>query len=245
MKKYAIVFGLLALMMLASCTTQIVMPEDEKYNALTVQGSSEFDVSPDEAVIRVRVESQSLTAQEAQDANRKTANNVRDALRRAGVSDKDIETVDYNVQKIREWDHNLERMVDKGFRVYNVFKLTTTNLDKVGDYLDVAVQAGANNIDSVNFELSEDEMEKARTEALRQAAVNAKSKAEALADGMGVMLDGVLSVDESNVNVFPMRAMDAAMVKAGGMYDEEMAPTPIAPESVRVNANVHVSYKIR
>lgn len=244
MKKITMIFGVLALFMLASCTTQVIMPEDEKFNTLSVQGSSEFDVAPDEAEIRVRIESQSMNAQEAQDANRVTANSVRDALRRAGVYGEEIETVEYNVRKVQEWDRELERSVDKGYRVYNVFKISTDRLDRVGDYIDVAVQAGANNIDSVNFQLSNEAMAEAKTEALRRAAGNAKAKADALADGMGVMLDGVMSVGEGNVNIYPMRAMaETAMVKAGGMYDG--APTPIEPESVRVNANVQVSYRIR
>jgi hypothetical protein len=246
MKKITMIFGVLALLMLAACTTQVIMPEDEKYNSLSVGGKSEFDVSPDEAIIRVRVESQSLTAQEAQEANRITANNVREALRRAGIRDDEIETAEYNVRKVQEWDGHLERTVDKGYRVYNVFKITTKNLDKLGDYLDAAVQAGANNIDSVNFQLSDKALSEAKTEALRRSAKNARAKAEALADGMGVTLDGVLSVGEGSVNVYPMRAMaEMSMVKAGGMYDEEMAPTPIEPEAVRVSANVQVSYKIR
>jgi len=246
MKKITMIFCVLALFMLASCTTQVIMPEDEKFNSLSVEGKSEFDVAPDEAVIRVRVETQSMTAQDAQTMNRETANNVRSALRRAGISDDEIETAEYNVRKVQEWDRELERTVDKGYRVYNVFKVTTDNLEKVGDYLDAAVQAGANNIDSVNFQLSNKAMSEAKTEALRRAATNARAKADALADGMGVMLDGVLSVGEGSVNIYPMRAMaETMMVKAGGMYGEEMAPTPIEPEAVRVNANVQVSYKIR
>lgn len=240
MKKIMMIFAVLALVMLAACETRVIMPEDEDVYTLNVQGKSDFDVSPDQAVLRIRVETQDVDAQKAQDQARVVANQVMSALKAEGVRSDEIETAEYNIQKVQEWNPELRKSEDKGYRVYNVLKVTTDDLDRVGDYLDAAVQAGANRIDSVDFQLSDSLEAEVKTEALQKAGSNARLKAQALADSMGVRLGRLRSVSEGMVNFQPYRMAvgDVALMSA------EKAPTPISPESVRINAEVSVSYDI-
>ncbi|MBW2969813.1 SIMPL domain-containing protein [Candidatus Woesearchaeota archaeon] len=215
--------------------------EGQVQNAISVQGSSEFDVAPDLAKIRFRILTQSATAQDAQLRNREIGANVASALKQAGVRDNEIETTDYRIEKIQEWDPKLERMVDKGYRATNAFVVTTKDLQKVGSLLDVGVQAGANNVDSINFELSDDKQKEAKTEALRKATKSAREKADALADGAGVRIGKVLSLSESSYFAMPSARYDVMAMKAemGGAPETE-----ISPQSVRVSAQVSVSYEI-
>lgn len=245
MKKIALFMAVLSLVVLAACQPSqvVVTQEGQQTNVISVSGASEFDVSPDMAEVRVRVDSEAPTAQAAQNMNRETSNAVFSALTRFGVRNDQIETYNYNVRKITEWDRELERSVDKGFRVTNSFKITTDRLDKVGNLLDVAVQAGANNIEGVSFQLSDNREEEARTEALKMAAQNARQKAAALADGLSVPLGKLVSVAENQFDVYPIARMgvaeDAMMAKGGAM-----PPTPVEPQSVRVSARVSASYNI-
>lgn len=240
MKKIMMIFAVLALVMLAACETRVIMPEDEDVYTLNVQGKSDFDVAPDQAVLRIRVETQDMDAQKAQDQARVVANQVMTALKAEGVRSDEVETAEYNIQKVQEWNPELRKSEDKGYRVYNVLKVTTGDLVRVGDYLDAAVQAGANRIDSVDFQLSDSLEAEVKTEALQKAGSNARLKAQALADSMGVRLGRLRSVSEGMVNFQPYRMAvgDVALMGA------EKAPTPIAPESVRINAEVSVSYDI-
>src|SRR5574341_197412 len=151
MNKTLLLIGIL-LIGLVACETRVIMepqPGVTPQNAITVQGATEFDVAPDLAKVRFRVETQSLTAQDAQDKNREIGNAVVSALKQSGIRDNEIETVDYRIEKIQEWDPKMERMVDKGYRASNAFVISTTDLEKVGPLLDVGVQAGANNVESI------------------------------------------------------------------------------------------------
>jgi len=240
MKKFIVLISVLALVLLAACDTRVIMPEDVERNVLSVQGSSEFEVAPDEAKIRVRIDTRGPTASEAQDANRQVANSVRSAIRNAGVRDSDIETAEYRVSRLREWDSEFERQVDRGFQAYNVFVVTMQELENVGRVLDAAGQAGAV-IDNVQFTLSESLMDEVREEALRQAAGNAKLKAQALAEGLGVRISKVDSASEGHVYM-PMARAGGVMMAS--MDVAEAAPTPIEPSDVQVRAQVSVSYEI-
>lgn len=237
---------ILAVLMIAltACETRVIMeqPGQQTQNAIMVQGTTEFDVAPDMAKIRFRIETMSFTAQDAQLRNREIGANVKAGLVKAGVRANEIETADYRIEKVQEWDPTGQKMVDKGYRATNAFVVSTKDLEKVGPLLDVGVQAGANNVESISFELSDEKQNEVKTEALRKATQNARGKAEALADGAGVRLGKVLSLSENSYVVMPYYR-DSMMAKAemGGM---EAPSTDVSPQNVRISAQVSVSYEI-
>jgi uncharacterized protein YggE len=171
-------------------------------------------------------------------------NSVQSALKRAGIASKDIETDQYNLYPWSEWDPDEHKQREMGFRVYHTLKVKTTDLDKVGDFVGAAVDAGATGVQGVSFGLSEKQEQEVRKTALQDAANNAQAKAKTMADGLGVNLGELLSVTESSFNYGPVfRAdMEAMSMKAGGM--PEAAP-PIEPEQIEVRAQVSVSYRIQ
>lgn len=240
-------FAILAVLLIAltACETRVIMeqPGQQLQNAITVQGSTEFEVSPDLAKVRFRLETTSPTAQDAQVKNREVGDNVMSALKQAGVRENEIETADYRVERVEEWDYVKQQPVFKGYRVTNAFVVSTKDLAKVGSLLDVGIQAGANNVESISFELSDEKETEVKTDALRKATVNAREKADALADGAGVRLGKVLSLSENSYVVMPYARYDVMSMKAE-MGAPEAPPTAISPQSVQINAQVSVSYEI-
>lgn len=229
---------------LTACSTEIIMPpQGDQPNTLTVQGESQFDVAPDLAKVQFAIETRSTTAQDAQLRNREIQDEIKKALNRVGVSSSDVETTNYNVQRWYEWDYKENKQIDKGYIVSNNFVVKTTDLQKVGDILDAGIQAGANRVDSISFELSEEKQRQVKQEALRKAATNARDKAVALAEGSGVRLGAVKSISENSYVVMPYArgGYDMVAMKAEG------APVPsteISPQNVQVNAQVSVGYII-
>ncbi|MBI4146870.1 SIMPL domain-containing protein [Candidatus Woesearchaeota archaeon] len=240
MKKLTIVA--IVLLLLAACETRIIMPQPgEQSDTLSVQGSSEFEVAPDLARVRFRVETNSLTAQDAQNRNREVSTAVRSALLQSGVRENEVETTGYHVEKIQEWDPDTNRMVERGYRASNSFMVSIKDLLSVGKLLDVGVQAGANNVESISFELSDAREKEVKTEALHRAAQNAREKAVALAEGAAVSLGKVRSVQENSYYVTPYARYDVMEKVAMGAPS---APTPIAPGQVKVSAQVSVAYEV-
>ncbi len=240
-------FAILAVMLIAltACEIKVIQPPPgEQQNAINVQGNIEFDVAPDLAKVSFRIITNSQTAQDAQVRNRELGDSVVSALKQAGVRENEIETTGYRIEKLQEWDQNLQRMVDKGYQATNAFVVSTKDLNKVGPLLDVGIQAGANNVESISFELSEEKQREVKTESLRKATMNAREKAEALADGAGVKLGKVLSLNENSYYVQPFYRGDVMMAKAEGMGGPEIPPTDISPQDVHISAQVSVSYEI-
>ncbi len=212
---------------------------------ISASGNSELSIMPDEAIVRIKVETKEKTAKQAQDKNSEIMTKVQSALKRAGVDSDQIETDQFNLHQWTEWEPITRKSVTKGYRLYHTIKVTTDDLEKVGEFITVAVDAGADGIENVQFDLSDEKKAEVKKEALQQASQNAKSKAQAVADGLGVRLGDILAIQESSFNYGPVFARGIAemAVKAGG--DDDMAPpAPVQPEQLTIRASVSVSYKI-
>lgn len=239
MKKILAILGIL---FLAACVT--VPQQGPQQNAIVTQGMSEFDVAPDIAKVRFRIWTNDSLAQGAQEKNRMISDAVRSALLASGVQASDIETTDYRVERWQDWDYKTQMSVDRGYQVNNAFVITTRNMDAIGKILDAGIGAGANNVESISFELSEIKDRETKTEALRMATQNAREKAEALAEGAGVQLGKLLSVTENNYGYIPYARYDvmASKAEAGGA---PLPATDISPQNVHVSAQVSLSYDIK
>lgn len=210
---------------------------------VSATGNSELSIMPDEAIIRIKVETQEKTAKETQDKNSEIMSKVQSALKRAGVSSDDIETDQYNLYPWQEWDHITQRSVDKGYRLYHTIKVTSSDFQKVGELITVAVDAGANGVENIQFDLSDEKKAEVKKEALQQASQNAKQKAQAVADGLGVRLGDLLSIQESEFGYGPVyRTMETLAM--GGVDGKMAPPAPVQPEKLTVTATVSVSYRI-
>ncbi len=213
--------------------------QETELRSLTAFGSSDVRVRPDQAVVRVGVETEAQTAAEAREQNAVRVNKVVDALRSLKIPDGQIETAAFQIYPVRRFEDESRRGEPPvvGYRVVNIVVVRTEQLDLVPRVIDDSVGAGANRVESVSFELKDEGT--ARQMALRQAIRVAKENAMAMAREMGVQLGEVRSVQQGGVRVVPP-SFGARM----GAFGAE-APTPVFPGDITVEASVTLTYVIR
>ena len=120
--------------------------------------------------------------------------------------------------------------------------IKSRDLPNARTIIDVAVQNGANQVYGLNFQLSKAREDELRAQALAEATKKAREKAEVIADSLGVTLDKVTSVSESNYYYQPYkyRTMDAAMP---GKAMAESAE--VLPQDLTVTASITVGYSVK
>lgn len=214
----------------------------ELQRTLSANGTVEKMISPDQAEIYLSVETLATTASISQEDNAKISEQVRMALKSAGVKEAQIETTYYTVQEQFEWESNWSKQVSKGFKTTNSIKVTITNLTKTGSVVDAAVSAGANRVSSIQFTLSKEAQESAKQQALTDAAKMAKTKAQSIASGLGVNLREVKSISENSYYYAPNYRNYSYDMAVGS--SEAKAETPITPSDVSVSATVSVVYEL-
>lgn len=204
--------------------------------AITTTGNAEIKVAPDKVTVSFGIETEALTAAESQDQNREISNRIMEEIQSLGILSNEVQTTQLTVQPITEFDPETREFVNKGFKTTHIITVSTSSIGVVGELIDTVVGVGANRVDNIVFSLSENKERELRKQLLDDAAAEAKSKAEAIASGIGASIIGVKSASESSFIITPFFA--SAELKAGG------APTQVASGEIEVTASVSVSFQI-
>lgn len=205
---------------------------------IRVQGVGEVRVMPDQAQISFAVETFAPSARAAGEENARTMERVMAALVAAGVPRRDLETQNYSV--FPEYVHGEQGREPRirGYRVSNQVLLTTRELDRVGPLIDVALGAGANRMNGLNFSVTDSDA--ATMTALTQAVGRARRAAETMAAALGVGLGPVMQASTSTAPPPPVqREMHREMAVRARAAD-----TPIDPGEQVVRATISLVFAI-
>jgi uncharacterized protein len=210
--------------------------------SINVSGEGEVRAEPDLAVVSVGVTAVQPTSQGAMnEVNGKLAAVVA-AVRALGVESRDIQTSGLSLQPIyrpRGPRDDAPPEIE-AYRASNGLTITVRNIDQAGPVLDAANANGANVFNGVRFGLSN--VDELRMQALALATSNAGAKAQAIANGAGVRITGVLQLAEEGVAV-PRPAAVSDTGRAGFAQAPE-APAVVEAGEMVVRARVRAQYSI-
>src|SRR5690348_11999507 len=112
-------------------------------------GEGVVQAVPDRAWISIGAESRATTAREAQQRNTDAMRPVHEKLRAAGVPADAIRTVGYDLQY--EWDYANGKRVGRGYVARNTIEVRVDDINRVGDYLEIATASGATTLGGIRF----------------------------------------------------------------------------------------------
>ena len=203
---------------------------------IQVTGQAQVSVPPDMVRIAFAVETEAPTAREASARNAATMDAVVEALRRSPVDGLTIETYGYDLQPVYRRATATEIRQIEGYRAQNNISVTMKDVSAAGSLIDIAVDAGANRVASLRFQVSDPGP--ARLRALREAVAMAQEEARTIADAMGVPLGPPLEVQGgSNLP----RGQELARAR---MEFQSDASTPIEAGLQMISASVTITYRL-
>jgi hypothetical protein len=212
----------------APALAQIVPPA-----AISVSGEATVSVPPDLALVEGGVMSEAKTAREASDANNAAMGKVLQALKGAGIAEKDLQTSRLSLQPQNAPNRSGPSAI-VGYRASNRVTIRVRDVAKVANVIDTLVAAGANDIGGINFMVSQ--ASKLLDEAREQAVADARRKAEIYAKAAGVTLGAPLSIsEEGSPAPTPFRKMAVGMA----------ASAPVAQGEETLQVTVSVSWAIK
>ncbi len=206
---------------------------------LSVSGAGQVSLQPDIAYIYVGVHTETPSAAESVAQNNVSTQKLIAALKAAGVDAKDIQTMNFSIWQNNQYGPD-GKPSSTNYAVDNTVYLTVRKLDSLGDLLDAAVRAGANNINSIQFDVAD--KTKALSEARDKAVKAAQTQAEELATSAGVKLGSIQTIqyfDASPTPVFQGKGMGG-----GGAASADVA-VPINPGQMQITVTVTMSYEIK
>ncbi len=207
----------------------------EETPRITVVGAGEVSAAPDMAIVTVGVREQAPTAAEALTRNSEAMNRVFDTLAALGIEQRDIQTVSLSVHPVYRQVRVEDRIENRedGFQAANLAQVRLRDLAMVGPGLDALVEAGANELYGVAFDIAE---KQALLDQARAAAVaDARRKAALYAEAAGVRLGAVIAITEATQGVVYPK-MEMAMARD--------ASVPVAEGEQTLSAAVTVVFAI-
>jgi uncharacterized protein len=203
---------------------------------VVVGGDGRVQAVPDRAWITISAESRASSPREAQRRNTEAMTPVQEKLKAAGIAPEAIRTIGYDVQY--EWEYVNNRRIGKGYVARNTIDVRVDNVDRVGEYLEIAAGSGATSLGGIRFDLKD--RAKLEREALRLAVADARAKAEAAAAGAGRSIERITRIDEAAYYggpVPPPRAMRESLQ----VGDVAAAAPPISAGETEIRAHVTVT----
>ena len=207
-------------------------------NTISVSGTYETSVFPDEAYVVLKIVTSGSSAGEAQEANTRINDNNINSLKELGLEDKNVETINYNIDKRQYWDEKEQKYIDIGYEAITRIKATTKNVKEAGKIADDVIKNGANGIEGISFGVSKEKESEINTKALELASLKAKEKAQALAKALNVRIVKIKSITpDIYYNPYVSRYNSLSKMAA--------IETIINPTNVDYSAIVNVVFEIR
>lgn len=227
---------LLAAGLLAACGpstvyTQALPPQ----RTITVTGTGTVTLTPDIAYVSIGVHSTDASASAAMADNNAKAAAVIAVIQAAGIQAKDIQTTNFSVYPQPVYDDNYNQ-VGVTYAVNNTVYVTVRDLTKLGEMLDATVQAGANNLGSISFDVAD------KTEALSQARLAAVENARAQADELTSATDVSLG-DVQTISYYDSSAPLTVQYPRAEMAAADNVP--IQSGSLQISTTVTIVYEIK
>lgn len=236
--KFLLLVPMLALV-LSACAPSLSASQIES-RTLSVNGTGTVYRTPDVAYIYIGVRTEDADIAKSVARNNAQAQRVVDALRNSGVAAKDIQTSNFSVWTSQQYDPATGQQSGSTYVVENTVYVTVRDMTKLGELLDTAIGAGANNINSIQFDVSDKTA--ALTEARQKAVESANSLADELAGVAGVTLGDIQTI--SYMDYQPMPYYGYGMGGGGGAAVSAEA-APINPGQIQLSVNVSVVYEIK
>ncbi len=223
----------------AQAQTDTEEPSMQEPRTISVSGNGTISIEPDIAYINIGVQTEGENAEEAVASNNEQTQQLFEALTSAGIAENDIKTSNFSIYPRQEYDIQGQPTGAVTYVVDNSVLVTVRDLTTIGAVLDAAVQAGANSIYGIQFDV--EDREAAQQQAMTAAVENARERAEVLASAADVTLGEVISIQSYLGGSNP--------IPYGGAYamsaDMATESVPVSTGEMQIMVDVSVVYEIQ
>lgn len=221
-------------------------------NVISVSGHGEVFAVPDTATFTFSVREEAKQVETAQETATKKGNDIIAFLKGEGVEDKDIQTIAYNVNPLYDYVQDTcangicrgGKQVLRGFEVSQTVSVKVRDTELAGELLSGIGSKGVSDVSGLSFTI--DDEDQLQDEARAAAIEEAREKAEALADELGVNIVRVVGFSENSYGYPTPYAYGRGGVAMDMAENAVKSVAPSLPTGEnKITSDVSVTYEIR
>lgn len=211
----------------------------KKKRTITVSGTGEIETDPDVAYLRIGVETEEESARISLMENSSKSRILMTVLENSGIPSENLRTSRLNISPVYVVDEASKTRYLSGYKVVNIVEVKMEELDGLGRLLDMAVEAGANTVYGIRFDVRNPAglAEQVQGEAVRDA----RDTAARLAALNGCALGPVLKIMEEGRR-YPGISWLQEIVSADYLAAET---PPIRPGSSTISMTVRITWALQ
>ncbi|MCZ0761103.1 oxidative stress defense protein [Vibrio diabolicus] len=218
-----------------SLTSASVLANSPEFAHVTTTGYGEVIATPDMATFSVKVVDTTMTAEQAKQSVDKTIEQFLKNLSDAGLSKDNVTSS--NLYLAPQYHYPKSGKAELvGYRASRSIDVTVTDLKNLNQYLDMALEAGINQVDNIQLKVSNqaEYQQKARMAAIQDA----REKAASLATGFEKKLGDVWQINYRQMHVQPVLMRSMAM-------DSKEGANSYQDSTMIIRDQVDVIYKLK
>ena len=203
---------------------------------IEVEGFSEKRVAPDEASFQINLEEKAMKVSDAVSVLNKKTQMLADALKNAKIKDYKLIADNYSVDVNRIYRSGTSR--DSGYVAHQSLRVVTSSKNEDLQKIVEAIQKSGDMSFNLNFQISEATRKSLEDELLTVALKNAESRAQFIAQTLGIKSIRVHRVSlESQPVTYPYAKMEMMRTSA-----DAVAPPLLNPDDQSIQKRVYVKY---
>lgn len=233
---------IIAVALLSSCSTLKDHQDlgETSFRNISVNGTGSLNVEPDMATFNISISQTKSTTSDALQATNKKVSEVLEALNEFNISKKDIKTNSINLNTEYEWIDNKQQI--KGQRASQSISVKLRNLNSIGPIIDRL--GNINEISLGSISMSKEDTSEEMKQARVLSVIDAKTKAQELANAAGMKLGMPLSIsygNSSNNNYYSPVLMKSAL-RADSVSESYSTQAPTG--EIELFSSVSIIYEL-
>lgn len=223
----------------AAQDTTTVTTSEPAPTTLSLTGHGTVTIEPDTAAVSFGVTIDDETLSTAQNEATATMTEILAAVTDAGIVERDVQTVDYRVDILYDYDDDGTVSRILGYQVSNTVNVAVRDLGTVGAILDAVVAAGANTVYGISFYV--ENTTAAASQARTAAVADAITKAEDIATAAGLRVSRIVSIYESSSPPPAPMDYDYAVAESA---DSAGSSVPVQAGTTEISADIDVVFEL-
>lgn len=228
--------------------------EIDKMPVITVTGTAEVMVVPDEVIFSLDVVKMDMDMQAAKRQSDETIAKVLELTRRFSIPSQNVKTDAISIDRMFEVvgkgtrvvttsddddDQLVGNRVFKGYRISTIVVVKVTDMSRFEEFFAESIKTGITQVDGVTFQTSRlrENKDKARDLAMKAAREKASAMAGAVGQGIG---KAIKITEGSTGSRYANLSANNYIMDAGPTTSSSVAT--FAPGSIKIDAEVSVSF---
>jgi uncharacterized protein YggE len=227
----AIILALLPVVSLAHESTGLV----------SVDGTGIVTAQPDIAHVTMAIQARNIEVSVARDHAIEITRKFIELCEQLDIDDEMIQTSGINIQPEYRWNERSRQQELQGYLVRRQMNVQLVDLEKLGDLIEGAIDAGVNEASPPRLASSRER--ELHREALAKAAEDAEANARVLAETLDVSLGDVVEI-RATQNIIPPPMQRAQMASTMALSAEAGGADTYSVGEIRFQANVTASFAL-